>query len=79
MDLNVSEPTNFNNTFNKYLFNSKKQEDSETIEDFANALTRLGSNIGADEHQVIDRFIAGLLNDNARMGILQVIKKVIVI
>ena len=70
MDLNLSEGSTF--TFNKYIFNSRKQEDNESIDDFANALTRLAANIGTEEPIIIDRFIAGLKNDSARLGILQV-------
>ena len=61
-----------NETYERYIFNSRKQEDNETIEDFANTLTRLGANIGAEEQTIVDRFIAGLKNDSARLGILQV-------
>jgi len=70
MDLNLSEGLQIR-AFQKYIFNSRKQEDNETIEDFANTLTRLGANIGADEQIIVDRFIAGLKNDSARLGILQ--------
>ena len=69
MDLNLSEGSY---AFNKYLFHSRKQEDTETVEDFANALTRVAANIGVEDHQIVDRFIAGLRNDSARLGILQV-------
>ena len=71
MDLNLSEGLQIR-AFQKYIFNSRKQEDNETIEDFANTLTRLGANIGAEEQTIVDRFIAGLKNDSARLGILQV-------
>lgn len=71
MDLNLSsEGSSY--SLNKYIFNSRKQEDNETIEDFANALTRLGANIGAEEQSIVDRFVAGLKNDSSRLGILQV-------
>lgn len=71
MDLNLSsEGSSY--ALNKYIFNSRKQEDNETIEDFANALTRLGANIGAEEQNIVDRFVAGLKNDSSRLGILQV-------
>ena len=76
MDLNLSEGLQIR-AFQKYIFNSRKQEDNETIEDFANTLTRLGANIGADEQIIVDRFIAGLKNDSARLGILQVSSKLI--
>ena len=68
MDLNLSGSY----AFNKYIFNSRKQEDNESIQDFANALVNLGNTIGADENQIVDRFIAGLKNDSSRLGILQV-------
>lgn len=68
MDLNLSGSY----SFNKYLFNSRKQEDNESIQDFANALVNLGNTIGADENQIVDRFIAGLKKDSSRLGILQV-------
>ena len=71
MDLNLSEGLQIR-AFQKYIFNSRKQEDNEAIEDFANTLTRLGANIGAEEQTIVDRFIAGLKNDSARLGILQV-------
>ena len=74
MDLNLSEGLQIR-AFQKYIFNSRKQEDNETIEDFANTLTRLGANIGAEEQTIVDRFIAGLKNDSARLGILQVSTK----
>ena len=67
MDLNISN----SHAVNKYIFNSRKQEINESIDDFATALSRLGSSIGYEEHQIIDRFVAGLANDNSRMGILQ--------
>ena len=67
MDLNLSGTL----TFNKYIFNTRKQEDNETIQDFANALVNLGNTVGADENLIVDRFVAGLKNDSARLGILQ--------
>ena len=77
MDLNLSEGLQIR-AFQKYIFNSRKQEDNETIEDFANTLTRLGANIGAEEQTIVDRFIAGLKNDSARLGILQVCSRAVV-
>ena len=71
MDLNLSG----SHTFNKYIFNSRKQEDNESFQDFANTLVNLGNAIGADENQIVDRFIAGLKNDSSRIGILQVPSK----
>ena len=53
MDLNLSGSY----SFNKYLFNSRKQEDNESIQDFANALVNLGNTIGADENQIVDRIL----------------------
>ena len=68
MDLNPSSSGNIQ--FNRYLFNSRCQDVSETLEDFAKDLIRLGNAINADENQIVDRFIAGLSNDNSRMSIL---------
>lgn len=68
MDLNSSGSGNIQ--FNRYLFNSRCQDVSETCEDFAKDLIRLGNAINADENQIVDRFIAGLSNDNSRMSIL---------
>ena len=48
MDLNLSGSY----AFNKYIFNSRKQEDNESIQDFANALVNLGNTIGADSKVV---------------------------
>ena len=74
MDLNLSSDHGggMQTAFHKFIFNSRKQEDNESIEDFASALNRLGINARADEQAIIDRFIAGLKNDSARFGILQV-------
>ena len=80
MDLNLSsDATTTSSTanagsfaLNKYIFNSRKQEDNENIDDFAQALTRLGANVGAEEEAVVDRLIAGLKSDSARFSVLQV-------
>ena len=76
MDLNLSTSDHpggsEQNSFHRYIFNSRKQEDNETIEEFASALNRLGVNAGANEQAMVDRFVVGLKNDSARFGILQV-------
>ena len=61
-----------NPAVSKFLFNSRKQEATESVSHFAEELQRLGSAVGASESMVIDRFVAGLNNESARLAILHV-------